>query len=293
MSEEQTTVPLVSVIVPTRNSAKTLDTCLRSIKCQTYQNVEIIVVDNNSIDETKEIARKYTSLVFNKGPERNAQRVYAVSQAKGDYLCFIDSDMELSPSLVESALRRCEQDGFDAMILPEISVGEGFWANCRKLEKICILNDKYRELANRFIRREVYSAVGGYDCNKDWIGGEDYDIHERIKTSGYRIGRADEFIKHYEVVPFGKMFSKYRVYGKYVAKHVKVHPRTGIRQFLIIYPPYLRNWRLFAKDPVHGAGLIVMKLSQYIAGGIGAISSLFRKYQGQPPGEGNHEQNGA
>lgn len=272
------------MIVPTRNSAKTLDICLGSIKSQTYQNVELIVVDNNSTDETKEIARKYTDLVFNKGPERNMQRVYAVSQAKGDYLVFIDSDMELSPSLIESALDKCENGGFDAAILPEISVGEGFWAHCRRLETICYLKDALMEAANRFMKAEVYHAVGGYD--NALIMREDFDIHERIKDAGYRIGRADEFIKHHEVVPFGKMLYKYYYYGKHVIGYLKKHPKTEVKRDLIIRPAYLRNWRLFIKDPVHGAGLMIMKLFQYTAGGIGLVLSLLMRYKEQPPGEG-------
>jgi len=48
--------PLVSVIITTRNSERTIDKCLSSIKQQTYKNIEIIVVDNNSADKTKEIA---------------------------------------------------------------------------------------------------------------------------------------------------------------------------------------------------------------------------------------------
>jgi probable beta-1,3-galactosyltransferase len=57
--------PLVSVIIPTYNSSRTLEKCLKSIKNQTYKNIEIIVVDNNSIDNTKEIAKKYTGKVYN------------------------------------------------------------------------------------------------------------------------------------------------------------------------------------------------------------------------------------
>lgn len=49
--------PLVSVIIPTQNSFKTLEKCLKSVKNQSYKNVEIIVVDNNSTDNTKEIAK--------------------------------------------------------------------------------------------------------------------------------------------------------------------------------------------------------------------------------------------
>ncbi|AEF97132.1 glycosyltransferase family 2 protein [Methanotorris igneus] len=55
---------LVSVIIPTYNSEKTIGICLESIKNQTYKNIEIIVVDKFSNDNTVEIAKKYTDKVF-------------------------------------------------------------------------------------------------------------------------------------------------------------------------------------------------------------------------------------
>ena len=72
------TQPLVSIIVPTYNSEKFLEGCLESIQKQTYSHIELIVVDNNSKDNTKEIARKYTEKVFNQGPERSAQVNFGV-----------------------------------------------------------------------------------------------------------------------------------------------------------------------------------------------------------------------
>ena len=51
--------PLVSIIIPTYSSEKTLPICLESIKRQTYKNVEVIVADNFSTDRTVEIARSY------------------------------------------------------------------------------------------------------------------------------------------------------------------------------------------------------------------------------------------
>jgi glycosyltransferase involved in cell wall biosynthesis len=56
----------VSVIIPTYNSSRTLEQCLISIQKQDYQDIEIIVVDNNSSDTTKSIAERFTSNVFNK-----------------------------------------------------------------------------------------------------------------------------------------------------------------------------------------------------------------------------------
>ena len=54
-------LPLVSIIVPTYNSASTLETCLASLKSQSYPNIEIIIVDNYSTDDTLNIAKKYDS----------------------------------------------------------------------------------------------------------------------------------------------------------------------------------------------------------------------------------------
>ena len=57
-----------------------IDACLRSIQNQSYfiESLEIIVVDNNSSDKTRDIARRYTDKIFIKGPERSAQRNYGM-----------------------------------------------------------------------------------------------------------------------------------------------------------------------------------------------------------------------
>ena len=54
--------PLVSIIIPTYNSEKTLPLCLESIKRQTYKNIEVIVLDNFSIDRTVDIAKRYVKV---------------------------------------------------------------------------------------------------------------------------------------------------------------------------------------------------------------------------------------
>ena len=76
--------PLVSIIVTTKNEEKNIENCLKSVKNQNYpQNkIEIIVVDNNSIDKTKQIALRYTDKVYNFGPERSAQRNFGVEKSK-------------------------------------------------------------------------------------------------------------------------------------------------------------------------------------------------------------------
>ena len=267
--------PLVSVMIPTLNSAKTLETCLRSIKHQRYKNIELVVVDNNSEDNTINIARTYTECVYNSGKKRGFHRNFAASKATGDYYVFIDSDMELPPTMIESALRKCEEEGYDAVVLPEISVGKGFWTDCRKLEKRAYLNDRHMEQANRFMKKGVFDAIDGYD--ETFFGAEVFDIHQRILKAGFTIARVEEIILHHEIVPFRKMVRKYFLYGQDIPLYIKRNPVAGAQQFVIVRPAYLRNWRMFLKDPTHGAGLAIMKLSQYIAGGLGFITWLLKK----------------
>ncbi len=77
---------LGSVIVPTKNPAGTIEMCLRSIKEQTYPDIEIIVVDNYSEDGMAEIAGKYGAEVLLKDSERSEARNYGADTSKGDYL---------------------------------------------------------------------------------------------------------------------------------------------------------------------------------------------------------------
>jgi len=65
--------PRVSIIVTTKNEEEVIGRLLKSIKNQTYQNIEMVVVDNGSIDATRTISKKYTKKVYIYGPERSAQ----------------------------------------------------------------------------------------------------------------------------------------------------------------------------------------------------------------------------
>ena len=105
MKQIENIFPLVSVIVTTKEEQQHLPDCLNSIQNQIYKNIEIIVVDNNSIDKTKEIAKTYTDNVYNKGPERSAQRNYGIKKAKGKYIIYLDADMRLQPNLIEECVK--------------------------------------------------------------------------------------------------------------------------------------------------------------------------------------------
>jgi glycosyltransferase involved in cell wall biosynthesis len=186
---------LVSVIVPTFNSSFFLDACLSSIKGQSYKNIELIVVDNNSQDNTKEIAHRYTEKVFNCGPERSAQRNYGVTKSAGTYVAIIDSDMELCLNVLESCVAEIERElDLRGIVIPEESFGEGWWAHCKRLERSFYLGVEWMEAA-RFFRKNSYEEVGGY--NERMVSGEDWDLSQRIRRLG-KIGRINNFIFHNE-----------------------------------------------------------------------------------------------
>jgi len=103
--------PLISVIIPAHNCATTIDTAILSILNQTYKNIEIIIVDDNSIDNTEEVTKKYTSNYNNvfyyklpykdinrfnkKGRNINAgysARNYGLEKATGEWITFQDAD---------------------------------------------------------------------------------------------------------------------------------------------------------------------------------------------------------
>ena len=254
--------PLVSVIVPTFNVKRTIEICINSILNQTYKNIEIIVNDANSNDGSIEIIKKFENvkLVF-ENKNRTQARNYAVKLSKGEYLFHIDSDMELSDILIEECVKLCLCEKYDALIVPEISVGKTFWGLCRALEKLSFLNDKYMESANRFISRKAYLAVNGYD--ESLTAGEDFDIHQRLLQNNFKIGRAAAFIKHYEVLSLFEIWKKGYIYGRTFNPYIKKYPVLTGKQFFIIRPAYIRNWKLFLKHPILTAGLIFMKGIMY------------------------------
>ena len=75
---------LLSIVIPTKNSERTLRECLESIKRQSYKNYEIIIVDGYSRDRTEEIARQYTDKFYSSTAVTPGARNIGFSRAKGD-----------------------------------------------------------------------------------------------------------------------------------------------------------------------------------------------------------------
>ncbi len=265
---------LVSVIVPTFNSGAYLDDCLRSIVNQSYRRIELIVVDNNSTDDTKTVARNYTDKVYNKGPERSAQRNFGVKQSQGDFVLIIDSDMNLSKNVVLSCLEKVQENkDYRAIVIPEESFGEGFWAHCKKLERSRYVGVHWMEAA-RFFFRVVFDEMDGYDERLD--GGEDYDLAQRVEYKYGRrsIGRITDYIFHNErrlslLTSCRKKYyyaKKISLYRKHPANKMNFGMQASVFQryaLLMSHPSKL--W----EKPIVGAGMLFMKTCELLSAALG------------------------
>lgn len=108
--------PLVSIIVPAYNSAATLDRCIRSIQAQTENDWELLLADNGSVDNTFELMSEYARADrriralrdLNKGV--SFARNTALDNARGEYVCFVDSDDEIEPDYLEVLLNKLDAD---------------------------------------------------------------------------------------------------------------------------------------------------------------------------------------
>jgi len=101
----------VSIIVPVYNGQQTLERCLRSVSNQSYHVREIIVVDNNSVDQTKEIIQRMSRedqrirYAFEEIPSRGAARNRGIELAKGDIIAMTDCDCIVPENWIEGLLK--------------------------------------------------------------------------------------------------------------------------------------------------------------------------------------------
>ena len=171
----------ISVIISTKNEERNIGGILESLKKQTLQPFEIIVVDNNSSDRTAEIAKSFTPLVFDKGPERSAQRNFGIREAKGNYILYLDADMILSPQILASLRDKILLNpSLKGLYIPEVVVGEGFWVKVRRFERG--FYDATVIDAVRFFPKEVFEKIGGFDETMN--GSEDWDFDKRVRQFG-------------------------------------------------------------------------------------------------------------
>lgn len=110
----------VSIIVPVYNTSKYLSRCIDSIINQTLDDIEIIIINDGSTDESHKIIEKYKDLRIKYYKRKNfgigSSRNFGISKSSGEYICFVDSDDYLNSFFCEEMYNKCSKDNLDMCI---------------------------------------------------------------------------------------------------------------------------------------------------------------------------------
>jgi glycosyltransferase involved in cell wall biosynthesis len=208
VSSSGTSRPRISVVIPVRNGSATLERCLGAVFANDRSLFEVIVVDDGSTDDTREIAlRSGARLVANLGPPGPAgARNAGARQAAAGIVLFVDADVELQPTTIARMLER-----FDAN--PTLSALFGSYDDEPAAGNFV---SQYRNLLHHFIhqtaetqsgsfwagcgavRRDIFLALGGFEERLyQRPATEDIELGLRLRNGGFTVELARDIqVKH-------------------------------------------------------------------------------------------------
>jgi len=189
--------PLVSVIIPTYNSAKFISGSVSSVTNQTYSNIEILIIDDGSTDNTEAVVQALSGPIryikqINSGPSSARNR--GIAQSKGKYIAFLDVDDEWEPSKIESQVIFFENDknlsivatGYvrcDAGLSPVETIVLAIPSKNRGVVPFRMLLEKNQLLTSSImIKKQTLDECGFFD-EKIYFG-EDWDLWVRTAQLG-------------------------------------------------------------------------------------------------------------
>jgi len=204
---EQAAHPQVAIIIPARNEEASLQSCLESLTTQTGVSCEIIVVNDDSTDRTREIAGSFPGVrVIDAGPlpagwtGKNNAVATGARAARGEWLLFTDADTIHLPGSLARALAEANENSVDLLSYSPEQIAVTFW-------EMAVLPVVFAELARQYppskvsdpnspaaaangqyilIKREAYDAVGGHAAVASNIL-EDVALARAVKASGRKI----------------------------------------------------------------------------------------------------------
>jgi len=203
--------PKISVIIGTHNHAHFLSECLNSVKSQVYKNYEVIVVDNGSTDNTKEVIEDLAWDKLNYYYQKDTGSVASprntgIRIAKGKYIAFLDSD-DLWYSQKLKKIMEVLEVGSDIDI-----ISHHMWLKRMGRKRILlkagpIKKDMFKFLLtqNRFIgsatviKKDILLEIGGFDERKDFVHVEDYETWLRIAFLGKKFAIIDKALGEYRI----------------------------------------------------------------------------------------------
>ena len=176
---------LVSIIIPCYNHGKYLPVSINSVLRQTYRHIEIIVVDDGSVDDTAQVTRSYAQVKYiwqpNQGP--SAARNAGIENSRGEYLLFLDADDWLFEDAVYTNLQYLRKN-------PEAAFVSGAYTLFEKGVSDEVIKEVHEHHYQEFLRRNyiamlatvmyVRNIIDRFRFDSSLRGCEDYDVYLRI-----------------------------------------------------------------------------------------------------------------
>ncbi len=215
--------PSVSVIIPTYNSAEFLSDAIDSALAQTYGDMEIIVINDGSTDDTRDVLEKYAGHIIyleqkNGGPAKARNK--GIGFAKGEYIAFLDADDIWLPSKLEEQMSTLASHPDAALVYSRmINFDQAFekpsflWPKTvysghifdELLVEDCIL------LSSVVVKASVLREVSGFD--EGLLTAEDWNFYLKVA-------------KRHEIVGIDKAFVKRRMHTSNLSERVDVNIGT-------------------------------------------------------------------
>ncbi len=215
---------LVSVVIPTYNSQKTLSNCLKSVLCQSFRNIEIIIVDSYSKDQTAEIARNRGARIVQTHWKLLGARYLGLLECKGDFVLMLDSDQILEKTAIERATHMAES-GCDMLCFEENAFEANTWVK-RLFESDRELVNKTADIhldplhgvmLARFYKRQLLEEAFK-NIPKELLPTVIAHDHAIIYYEAYglsqRVGIVPNAVWHEEPASLGELWTKNFRYGK-------------------------------------------------------------------------------
>jgi len=205
-------LPMISIITPSLNQGRFLDRNIRSVVNQDYPNVEHIVMDGGSDDETIEILESHPHLIWTSEPDRGQAHALnkGFAMARGDLVAELDVDDELMPGALAAVGRAAERDGSRKVVLGAVElVHEGRPLRIMKNHP----HGFFRHLnpwiphsnfsqPGVFVPKSILDSIGALDEGLSYT--MDYDLFCRILKHGYAFSWLDRVVARYHLHPQSK-----------------------------------------------------------------------------------------
>jgi len=199
-------MPLITAIITTFNRAQFLEKAVKSILTQTFENFELLVLDNSSTDNTQEIVKgfndKRIKYIKHKPIGISAARNLGVKKASGEFIAFLDDDDEWLPNKLQNQIDIFKKNKLDAALV----YGGFVWINEKNkiigkhlpalrgyiLKELLSQKDYFTGSAsNPMIRKSVFKNIGYY--NKNVLTGEDWEFYLRLSQK-FKIDFTNKFV---------------------------------------------------------------------------------------------------